>query len=150
MGEDGFSYSRNGHFTLSENGKMVNSSGKALMGHGGPITIDVLAERVVVDKDGRVYEDETLIDQIKLVKTDTPHLERTGKGVRPHLLKEEETLSPEVKVMQGYLEMSNVNPIGEMTRLIQQHKGFEVGYQMLRLQDEVLRKIVNEMAMIRS
>ena len=54
----------------------------------------------------------------------------------------------EGEVLQGHLESSNVNAINEMVEMISLLREFEMGQRLIRMQDEMLEKAVNEIGRI--
>jgi flagellar basal-body rod protein FlgF len=49
------------------------------------------------------------------------------------------------KVMQGFFEGSNVNPILEMARLIETHRAHEVYSNLIRALDQVQERAINNL-----
>ena len=45
-------------------------------------------------------------------------------------------------VMQGFLEQSNVNPVVEITRMIEVQRAYELGQRLLEKDDERIRTVV--------
>ncbi len=50
------------------------------------------------------------------------------------------------KVLQGYLEGSNVNSVQEMVNMISVLRAYEANQKAFTIQDETLQKAVNEIA----
>ena len=59
------------------------------------------------------------------------------------------TRATAVRIKQKYLETSNVDIISEMVRLIDNLRVYEASQKMIKLQDNTLDKLVNEIGMIR-
>jgi len=45
-------------------------------------------------------------------------------------------------ILQGFIEESNVNPILEMTRLIEVQRAYERGQNLLETEDERIRSVI--------
>lgn len=45
-------------------------------------------------------------------------------------------------MMQGFLEQSNVDPIAEITRMIEVQRAFELGQKLLDKDDERIRNVL--------
>ena len=50
------------------------------------------------------------------------------------------------QVMQGFLESSNVNPVGEISRMIEVQRAYELGQSFLDAEDERLRGLMQTLA----
>ncbi len=50
------------------------------------------------------------------------------------------------KVLQGYLETSNVNPVTEMVKMIEVQRSYEANQRVVQTNDQLLQKAVNELA----
>ena len=46
------------------------------------------------------------------------------------------------RVVQGFLEQSNVNPVGEMARMVEVQRAYEYGQKLLDQEDERIRLVV--------
>ena len=55
----------------------------------------------------------------------------------------------DMKVQQGFLEKSNVNPVQEMMGLIEIQRQFESTQKMIRSLDDVFRSAVNQVGQYR-
>ena len=54
----------------------------------------------------------------------------------------------EGKVLQGYLERSNVNTIDEMVDMIEMFRGFESDQKVINSYDQIMQKAANEIGKI--
>jgi flagellar basal-body rod protein FlgG len=48
------------------------------------------------------------------------------------------------KVYQGFVEKSNVNPVWEMTRMIEIQRLYEANQKAIQTEDEMLNKVINQ------
>ncbi len=46
------------------------------------------------------------------------------------------------KIMQGYLESSNVNPVIEISRMIEVQRAYELGQSFLEQEDQRIRSVM--------
>ena len=105
-------YTRDGSFSINNEGMLVTEDGDYLLGENGRIQIPSGAE-VVVDELGNVYADEQLVDKIKLSDfEDYNYLKKFGENLYTAVDGATEKTG-DGKVRQGYLEMSNINVISE-------------------------------------
>lgn len=128
----GARYTRAGAFQRDNAGQLVTSEGYILQGTDGPITL--LEE----DKDVRIYADGRVTAQgidgleedrgtVRMVGFENDQmLRKTGNGLYEALPEAvESNLQPgvNVRLSQGMLEGSNVNPMLETTRMITVNRG---------------------------
>ncbi|HDQ14867.1 MAG TPA: flagellar basal-body rod protein FlgF [Sediminispirochaeta sp.] len=160
-------YSRNGSFHLSKEGILVNKEGYPVLGTEGPI--EIKKNNFVVDSQGRVYQNSTfsgdperlvsmeenewenleLVDTLKVVNFDRPRfLQKEGSSMWKQ---SNETGDPRmadlgsaVKVEQGFLEGSNVNPVTEMVRMIEVNRAYEANQKAITTQDSLSARLIND------
>lgn len=140
----GIRLTRDGRFTLAEDGTLVTRSGWPLVGQDGPIVIN--GNQVAVDEDGFVHVDGQAIAQLQLVDVqDAQMLRKEGAGL--WALTDEAGL-PEptaVRVIAGHVEQSNVNSVQSMVQLIGAFRAYEAGQKVIQTYDATLGKVVNEL-----
>jgi len=127
-------YTRGGDFTLNSNSELVTSDGFRVSGPGGnPIAIPAGANEVIITDDGDISADGNIVGRISVVEFDNiQSLTPEGNGL--YSSKDTGRAATETVVKQGYLEGSNVNPVQEMTRMI----------EILRTYQSTMRMINNE------
>ncbi len=115
---NGVRYTRAGNFQVDANGQLVTAQGYAVAGRGGAIQFLENDKNIVIRGDGSVVADGEERGQIDVVRFDNPGLLRKTGGA---LLESDIPGVSDVNatVSQGILEGSNVQPVLEMTRLIQ-------------------------------
>lgn len=145
--EKGVELTRNGKFSISNDGYIVNQEGAKLMGEGGPINLgDVKmdkASEVKISASGDVTVDGKLKARIRVSSVDDQlKMERapfaaftTEQGTT----KNADTQS--YSIMQGYLEDSNINPILEMQSMITLSKDFEASQKLINNYDQQLSRM---------
>ncbi len=141
-GETG--YTRDGNFQRSADGALVNSSGYAVIGQGGPITIPESATELSIDEKGFISDQGGTIGQLQIVEFENVQvLEPVGNN----LYKSDESPSPssETVARQGFLEGSNVNSVVEMTRMISILRDFQSTQQLLETEHERLRGAIQKL-----
>ncbi len=143
---DGLRYTRNGNFILTDDGKIVNSNGYALVGLGGEIKLpditDLKSLDIRITRKGEIYLNDKFIDKIKIVWFDDLSKLRkhsatsfvAGDGVNVI------ELSDGYEIYQGFLEESNVNAVEEMVRMIEASRIYESNYKSVQHQDDTLSK----------
>lgn len=143
-------YTRAGSLTVNESGQLTTKGGDLVVGDKGPITIPRDAA-VSISKRGEVSADGTAIDSIKLVKFQNPAaaLLKDGDTMFAASGAEVPQAAPDSTVIQGAIEMSNVNSVGEMVAMINNNREFESLQKSLILtMNDVGRKIAGEIGRI--
>lgn len=124
----GQTLTRDGRFTLTENGDLVTLNGYPVLDAGGaPIQIDGNAGIVKISADGQLNQNGAPIAALGLFEADlSAGFMRAGNsGIIPTIAPEPVVDRIDAGVAQGYIEESNVNPIAEMTQLITVTRAFE-------------------------
>lgn len=137
---------RNGSFTVSDDGFIVNNQGDKLMGIKGPINLNdfLLNENkeLKVLRNGEIYVGKQYVDSLLIMQSDDPLSLRRDSSMNFLSLTGDFIPVDEdsYQVMQGYLEDSNVNPIVEMEEMIKSSKDYQSSYKMINFLDKSLEK----------
>lgn len=133
---------RAGHFTPNEAGDLVNGDGHRVLDAGGaPVFVPQGLGPVSVAPDGTVSAGGQPVTQIGLfVPRDPDGLRREGGtlfeapgGADP---------APGGRMLQGFLEASNVQPVLEIARLIEVQRAYELGQGFLEREDARVRQTI--------
>lgn len=139
------SYSRNGNFQINKDYELTNNKGHRVLGENGPIRIT--GDSVMINSNGGVIVDGEFLDTIRVVDFPKPYeLGRNGYGYFVPTGASEPITPEETRVEQGMLESSNVNPIMQMTAMIELNRDYESCQKAIHAQEETLSKVVNEIA----
>lgn len=133
---------RAGAFARSADGEIVDMDGNALLDEGGgPIVIPFEAKDVGLAADGTLSVNGEPVAKIGVVTVeDQTRLFREG-GVR--FRADGGTIPVEDgRIVQGFLEQSNVNAVAEMTRMIAVQRAYEYGQKLMDGEDERIRLVV--------
>jgi len=156
--DGGIRYTRNGRFTVNAEGEWLTDAGMRLLGaNGEPIRTAVDADRVEVTAAGFLLDRSTgdpLVGddgeplQLLISVVEQPyHLIREGNGVfyldNPA---DARALQPgeNVRVMQGYMERSNVDPLQATVDMMTALRMYEANQQVIQAYDRTLDKTVND------
>jgi len=126
---------RDGRFTMTENGELVSIEGYAVLDAGGaPIQLDPRNGPPRAGADGSLRQGDNLVGALGLFNFDPgPNFTRFGNsGIVPKGEPDPVVDRIDAGVAQGFLEESNVNPMMEITRLIMVQRAFENGAALLR------------------
>ena len=164
-------YTRNGSFVLGKEGYLETKEGYPVLGESGPIRVK--QNNFQIDKDGRIWvnadyqddpldlvgreqnewEEPVLLDTLRLVDFETVrYIAKQGSS----LWRSTDESGPAValegldrpKVIQGFTEASNVNPVTEMVRMIEVNRAYEANQKTIQTEDASLGKLINEGAKV--
>ena len=149
-------YSRSGTFTMNDEQILTDHLGNYVLSvSGNPIKIPEYVKEVEFTKDGGVFivNDQGYREEIDMIDiVDIANKEDMQKYGHSYLQMMPNTQADEVpfegKVLQGYLERSNVNPIDEMVKLISMYRGFENSQKVINVYDQILDKAANNLGRI--
>ncbi len=171
--EKGERYTRNGSLTLDKEGYLVTKDGfKVLTEEGGYIQIK--KNNFVIDKNGNIYQnneyaldpdrlvqieenewrDTALMGRLKIVRFPREReLRREGNSLfyedeftGKHFVPEGDERP---KIIQGFIEAANVNPVSEMVHMIEVQRAYEANQKSIQNHDQNLGRIINEVGIYR-
>ena len=146
-------YTRNGNFLLGKEGILETKDGYPLIGENGAIHVE--DDKFTVNEDGMIYsKDGELIDRIKVVRFDNErYLKKMGNS-----LWSSNDISGEAyvaeglerpKMMQGYMETSNVNVVNEMVKMIEVNRAYEASQKTIQSEDSMMSTLWTKVAAYR-
>lgn len=143
-------YTRDGSLQLDVNGVLQTRSGLNVQGDGGPITIPP-DQKISIGADGTVtvvpetgaQNTANSIGRIKLVNPPAENLVRGEDGFFRMADGSSAQLDDNVKLADGTLEGSNVNPVEQMVSMISLGRQFEMQMKMLSMADANDRSATN-------
>lgn len=149
--EDGYRYTRDGHFTLDSDGVIVNQSGLPLSGN---LSLPEEYDAIHIAEDGTVSvtsgEFEEVVGQIELARFVNPGaLEALGGNLygateasgQPDVM--ELRNSGPTTLIQYHLEGSNVDIASELIGMIEAQRAYELTSKVVQAADENLQTAVN-------
>lgn len=154
ISKNNYAYTRDGSFSLDKEGQLVTAQGyKVLNNQGKPITIDLndctsftissKGKIEGIDKNGNKKEMGT----IGIVTFVNPEgLEYKGDNLYAKTVNSGEELNGSTNVgniIQGAIEMSNVDLSEEFTEMIVTTRAFQAASKVITTSDELLQEIVN-------
>lgn len=127
---DGVRYTRAGHFRLDDAGTVVNADGHPLLqANDQPIIFAPNETQISVSADGVVSSENGEIGRLRVVRFENEQaVRKVGGGLYETDQVPEEVAQPHV--LQGMIEESNVQPILELTSMMQIMRQYE-GMQKL-------------------
>lgn len=131
---------RAGAFGPNAAGDLVNADGFRVLDAGGaPVFVPPDADAVHIGPDGTVTANGRPVGQIGLFVPDAATgLVREGGA----LLRADAGTGPAegARVLQGFLEGSNVNAIDQMARMVEIQRAYELGQSFLDAEDDRIRE----------
>lgn len=143
--KNGTRLTRAGRFSPMPDGTIADGNGNALLDtNGRPIQISPRDTRITVAGDGTMSSENGQLARVAVVRPEDP-MRLTAEGAT--LL---EAKTPTVPVtapgiIQGAVEDSNVQPIVEITRMINDHRQFEFMTQFLQAASERGRDAIDRL-----
>lgn len=139
-------YTRAGRFVLNEDGELQTPNGLLVEGSNGPLTLPPEAGTIDIRRNGDVLLDGEEMGTLRVVTfADPAKLERvddasfSASGQFP-----EDMDNP--SIVQGQVELSNVNALVAMTELIENSRLFETQQRAMRTIDLYLQRATRELA----
>lgn len=138
-------YTRAGNFEVGNGGALVTSAGLPVVNSGGsPISIPAGSTEIKIDEKGIISNQDGPIDQIMLAEFNNiqqldpmgNNLYRTNAPVIP---------ADNTRVRQGFIEGSNVQPVIEMTRMMDTLRSFQSVQQVLQTENDRLRGAIQKL-----
>jgi len=153
QGPQGSLYTRDGAFTLDAAGTMMDANGYPVMGDGGPITLDPKKGEPVISNDGIISQffqgQSERVGKLSIVRVaDMSDLKKEGDGT--YSLTSNATAVPagDARVRQGMLEASNVNPMTEITHLVQINRAYQSLASIIEQNSQLNRTAVERLGRV--
>jgi flagellar basal-body rod protein FlgF len=142
--ENGERYTRSGRFQLDADGQITNQLGQRVLSAAGqPISVPPGTSNISIAPDGTVSAGTEVIGTIGIVRFDNP---RAMKREANNLYAADGAPRPaeDTRIMQGMLEESNVNPIQEMTNMIEIQRAYTANQRVLQDEHERIRRAIGQ------
>ena len=148
QGPDGQeAYTRAGDLSVDPQGNLINGRGLQMLGAGGPINIPPF-ESIEIARDGTISirpagegaEAVAEVNQLRLVDPDPQTLEKGPDGLfRIRDRQPDDALpvpDPEMSLVNGFVEGSNVNAVTELTQVLAMNRQYEMQIKMMKTADD--------------
>ena len=126
--------SRAGTFVLDAENRLTTMSGEPVLSEGGSAISIPTGGQINVTADGLISVDRTPVAKLAIVSSPQTVLVRERDGLTRST--EPPTPLEFARVHQGFIEQSNVDPVIEISRLIEAQRAFELTQQLLRDEDQ--------------
>jgi flagellar basal-body rod protein FlgF len=142
-------YTRDGRFSMNTEGKLVTKQGQAVQGDGGDIVIDAKKGPINIAADGTISQGTERVGKIGAVSfTDNAALSKVGDGLYANNSNLAAGPAQSVIVHQGMVEASNVNPILQITDMIEVSRAYERMSKLIDQTCELDRQAINTLGKI--
>jgi flagellar basal-body rod protein FlgF len=145
---EGTRYTRNGRLQLDASRQLVNASGSPVLDDGGtPITIPPEAVDISIAHDGTITTEAGVAGRVGVLRFEKesdllPASDGTYVTEAPALPAEN------TKVLQGMVEESNVQPVVEITRMMEVSNRYNFAKEMLDGENDRIKTAVDHLARV--
>jgi flagellar basal-body rod protein FlgF len=143
QGQDGNeAYTRAGSLQVGPDGSLQTPGGMPVQGTGGPITIPIDTQSVMIATDGTISVKTassklpTMVGRLKLVNPPASEMTKGLDGMFHLKSGDTADADPAVRVQSGTLEGSNVNVVESMVGMIGAARQFELQMKMLNTAEQ--------------
>ncbi|MCQ0969113.1 flagellar hook-basal body complex protein (plasmid) [Paracoccus sp. TK19116] len=143
---DGDRLTRAGAFMPSAEGELMNADGHRLLdGGGAPVVVPAGLGPISIGPDGTLSAEGQPIAQVG-VFAEPPGEQITHDGGTTFAFETQPEAIENPRVRQGFLEESNVDPVFEISRMIEVQRAYELGQTFLDREDQRIRSVISSMS----
>ena len=142
---NGERYTRNGGFMLNAGGELVTSEGHPVMGEAGPIVFGTEDVDIAIAADGTISSAAGEKGKLRLVTFETDMALRP-EGVSLYATDANPVPATDARVAQGMVEKSNVQPVLEISRMIEVSRAYQSLASTLERTDRLRREAIDSLA----
>jgi flagellar basal-body rod protein FlgF len=140
-------YTRNGHLTLNGDGQLITDSGDPVQGDGGPITVTVDDGDIHIAADGTVSGKQGQMGKLRVVDfANERALKKEGDSL--YSTSQSPTTVTNAKIMQGTLETSNVEPVIEISRMIDIMRAYQATATLAQSQSDLKSRAIEKLGSV--
>lgn len=144
---DGERYTRDGHLKLDASGKIVTSDDFPVLSDGGEITIPPGQTAIKIASDGTVSTALGTAGKFRVVTLPQASLRKEGSNL--YTSAEQASPATGARLVQGAIERSNVEPVVEMTRMIEITRAYQHSTETLNATDDLIRRAVQRLGEVK-
>ncbi|MEO0427901.1 MAG: flagellar hook-basal body complex protein [Pseudomonadota bacterium] len=135
---------RSGSFGIDAAGRVTDAAGAVLLDRGGaPVVLPPGDGPVAAAADGTLSRGEDILGAIGIWDTaDTPARRGAARFEAPG----DAAVLPEVRVIQGMLERSNVSPVHELAQMIETSRTYALVQDLVEREDSRIRNVIETFA----
>jgi flagellar basal-body rod protein FlgF len=141
-------YTRNGHFTLDSSGRLVTTDGYPVQGEGGDVTIQIEDGDLQVASDGMMSTTTQQIGKLRIVRfNDELALQKAGASLYKANGQAAQA-AENVTVHQGAIEKSNVEPVLEITHMIDVMRAYQASASLTQSGQDLMAKAIEKLGTV--
>ncbi len=143
-------YTRHGHFELDDERNLVTSSGHRVLGlENVPISVVDGRGQITIARDGTVSVGDAPVGRVRVVEFDDEQaLAKAGDGLYVTDQAPRDIAPEEIRVLQGTIETANVQPILEMTRMIDVMRSYQRSQNLTKTDHDLKRRAIRDIAAV--
>ena len=147
-------YTRNGSLQINSQGELVTSEGYQVQGDAGPIQLQTQDTGITINPEGTVSVHdasnaslEIIRGRLRLVGFDrAQRLEKDGSSSFAAPAGMQPNPNTNVRVMQGALEKSNVQPVLEMSHMIEVSRAYSMISSLIQSGGDLRKSAIQQLA----
>ena len=140
-------YTRNGRFQKDQSGQIVTQEGFPVLSDGGPVSIAPNDNKIDINRDGTIVTESGSLGRLRVVRfQNDQQMQQIGGSLYATTQTAEDV--QERRVAQGMLEASNVQPIVELTRMIEVQRSYDGVKSFIDKEDERIKNVVRELVRV--
>ncbi len=137
--DNGTVYTRNGNFSLDDDGYLCLPGVGRVLGDGG--TIYLGTDRITVDGTGRIFNEQTGAQLGQLTVVDFADYAQLNKENGNVFTTNANAVAADADIQWKTLENSNADPIDQMTRMMASERALQSSAQILSIYDELISQM---------
>ena len=141
-------YTRDGHLKLDAQGKLVTADGDSVMSDGGEIVIPPGESEIKIASDGTVSTRQGTAGKLRVVSFAASALSKEGKNL--YSANVPPAPAPNARVLQGMIERSNVEPVVEMTKMIEVERAYQHSTETLNATDDIVSRAIQRLGDVKA
>jgi flagellar basal body rod protein FlgG len=141
--DGGRAYTRAGSFYTNSDRNLVDAQGNLLLGNGGsPIQLLPNAGPLVIARDGTLSQGSQQIGRLTIQRFENNSALTALSGGLFSANGQTPLTIEKPDLMQGAVETSNVQPVGEMVNLVRVSRAYEAAQKVISNRDDMLEKTI--------
>lgn len=146
QGPNGTLYTRGGSLAIANDGTLTDQAGHPVLDESGsPIVVQQDDKQISISQDGVISARRGELAKLGVFKFDRQNfLQPVGAGL--YQTTEPALADPSTSIRQGALEGSNVQPISEMTQMIDAQRSYETVANLLQSQNDNEKDMISKLS----
>lgn len=145
---DGRRYTRNGHLRLNQQGQLSTADGFSILNaNNQPIQLNPEDGQIQIARDGTISNVNGPVGRLSLTEFQNEQVLRKVGG-NLYSSPDPGQAATTAEVVQGAIEGSNVEPISEMTKMLELTRGYQSIQRMLDAEQDRERRMLDRLSKI--